>query len=362
MANVTALVQPLLRGWRRLLPDTLFARLALLLVAVAIASHAMALALMFELRPDRPPPPSSPGMHMGPPPPHQPPLHGLLLDIGVRLGAVILAAWVGARWLSAPLRGLARSTQAMATNIHAEPLALIGTRECREAGAVINQLQQHILTQLNERDQFVAAVSHDLRTPLTRLALRVESLTHESDRQRFGQDIREMDNMIRSTLDYLCGTADAESAVMLDLSSLIDSIVADRQEVGQPVIRFGGTEADGGPAIWMLAQLSALRRGIDNLIDNAVFYGGSAEVGVVDNGTDVRVFVLDQGPGIPEAALAEVVRPFVRLDGSRNRHTGGVGLGLAAVSDMARRHGGVLLLSERPEPPGGLQAELVFPR
>ena len=137
-------------------------------------------------------------------------------------------------------------------------------------------------------------------------------------------------------------------------------MVADRQEVQQTVSRFGGIEAEQAPPIRMVAQLSSLRRGIDNLIDNAVFYGGSAEVGVVDNGTDVRVFVLDAGPGIPEEALAQVVRPFVRLEGSRNRHTGGVGLGLAAVSDMAHRHGGALLLSNRPES-GGLQAELVFP-
>lgn len=360
---MTALVQRLHLGWRRFWPDTLFARLALLLVVVAIASHAMALALMFELRPEFPPPPPLPsGTHLRPPPPHQPPLHGLVLDIAVRLGAVMLAAWVGARWLSAPLRRLASATQAMAANIRAEPLPLEGTRECREAGAVINQLQQHILTQLDERDQFVAAVSHDLRTPLTRLALRVESLTREADRERFGQDIREMDHMIRSTLGYLCGTADAEPEVLLDLNSLVDSIVADRQDMGQPVTRFGGNDTDvGGPSIRLMAQLSAMRRGIDNLIDNAVSYGGSAEVGVIDNGPDVRVFVLDHGPGIPEHALAEVVRPFVRLEGSRNRYTGGVGLGLAAVSDMARRHGGALLLSNRPES-GGLQAELIFPR
>ncbi|QCB46782.1 ATP-binding protein [Hydrogenophaga sp. PAMC20947] len=359
---MSALAQRLHKGWNRFWPDTLFSRLALLLVVVAIASHAMALALMFELRPDHPPPPPPPGMHLQPPPPHQPPLHGLVLDIVVRLGAVILAAWVGARWLSAPLRRLARSTQAMASNIHAAPLALVGTRECREAGAVINQLQQHILTQLEERDQFVAAVSHDLRTPLTRLALRVESLTHEGDRQGFGKDIREMDNMIRSTLDYLCGTADAEPAVMLDLGSLVDSIVADRQDMGQQVTRFGRFESDvSGPPIRLKAQLSAMRRSIDNLVDNAMFYGGSAEVGVIDNGPDVRVFVLDSGPGIPEEAMAQVVLPFVRLEGSRNRHTGGVGLGLAAVNDMARRHGGHLLLSNR-NPGGGLQAELVFPR
>jgi len=358
----------LLRCW----PDTLFGRLALLLVVVALASHVLALSLLFELRPEFGPPPGlphpfppphgAPAMGNFPPPPHHgPPLSGILLEMGVRLGALLLAAWVGARWLSAPLGRLARSTFELTANIHRPALRLEGTRECREAGAGINQLQQHILAQLEERDQFVAAVSHDLRTPLTRLALRAESLENETDRQRFGQDIREMDLMIRATLDHLCGSADQEATVHLDLASLVDSLVSDRREMGQSVHQVQPNDKAGSVATPKIqAQVSAMRRCMGNLIDNAVAYGGGAEIGLEEDTQEVRVLVSDRGPSIPAGALEKVLRPFVRLETSRNRHTGGVGLGLAAVSDIMRRHGGRVELSNRSG--GGLQAVLVFPK
>lgn len=357
-----AIFQRLLRAWGRVWPDTLFARLAVLLVVVAIASHVLALSLMFEMRsalgpPHGPPPPGA----IAQPHPPGPPLSGKLLDIGVRLGALLLAAWVGARWLSAPLSRLAQSTHELTANIHRPALRLEGTRECREAGAGINQLQQHILLQLEERDQFVAAVSHDLRTPLTRLALRVESLESEADRQHFGQDIREMDLMIRATLDHLCGAADKEPTVNLDLASLVDSLVSDRQDMGQSVNLVPHTHHPASAlAPKIQAQVSALRRCMGNLIDNAVAYGGGAEVGVTEDANAVRLLVRDRGPGILADALEKVLRPFVRLEASRNRNTGGVGLGLAAVADIMRRHGGRVDLRNRVG--GGLQAELVFPK
>jgi signal transduction histidine kinase len=296
-----------------------------------------------------------------PPTHHGPPLSGILLEMGVRLGALLLAAWVGARWLSAPLGRLARSTHELTANIHRPALRLEGTRECREAGAGINQLQQHILAQLEERDQFVAAVSHDLRTPLTRLALRAESLENEVDRQRFGQDIREMDLMIRATLDHLCGTADQEPMVNLDLESLVDSMVSDRQDMGQNVMQVRQPECScPAMAPHIRTQVSALRRCIDNLIDNAMFYGGGAEVGLEEDAGTVWVSVSDRGPGIPNDSLEKVLLPFMRLDASRNRNSGGVGLGLAAVADIVRRNGWRIELSNRQG--GGLQAILLFPK
>lgn len=231
---------------QRCLPDSLFGRLAWLLGLTVLCSHVLALTLMFEMRPDmrpdlradgplpRPPPVA---VHWGsgapPPPPHLdpsdnrhhggPPPAGLLLDIGVRLGALLLAAWVAARWLSDPIRRLAGAARELGHNIHRAPLPEAGTLECREATRVFNQMQQHIRAQLAQRDQFVAAVSHDLRTPLTRLALRVESLQDAGERQRFSRDIAEMDTMIRATLDYLRGAADSEPWVALDLAALVDS-------------------------------------------------------------------------------------------------------------------------------------------
>ena len=370
------------KNWlAKLVPDSLFGRLALLLGVAVVSSHVLALTLMFELHPRpgmlRPPeamessgpPPWGVDQpqpeHAGSPPAHfrrpdgppGPPTLGLLLDIAVRLGALLLAAWVGARWLSDPIRRLAGAARELGLNIHRAPLPEAGTLECREATRVFNQMQQHIRAQLEQRDQFVAAVSHDLRTPLTRLALRVESLHDAGERQRFGKDIAEMDTMIRATLDYLRGAADAEPWVALDLAALVDSLVQDLQEAGQDVAVEPG---DSMPLAPVRAQASALRRCISNLLDNAARYGGVAQVRLTEDAQGVRVTVLDRGPGIPEAELSKVLQPFYRVEASRNRNTGGVGLGLASASDIARQHGGSVSLHNRPG--GGLQAELRLPR
>jgi len=370
----------------RWLPDSLFGRLALLLGVAVVTSHVLALTVMFELHlpPGKHPPPDAARLAgpspwgVGQPPPHTysdappglprdfqgpdggppgPPAWGLLLDIGVRLAALLLAAWVGARWLSDPVRRLADAARALGHNINRAPMSEAGTRECREATRVLNQMQQHICAQLEQRDQFVAAVSHDLRTPLTRLALRVESLPDASERQRFGKDIAEMDTMIRATLDYLRGAADAEPWVVLDLAALVDSLVQDQQDCGHDVT------LEPLPAVSLApvrAQAGALRRCMANLLDNAVRYGAGAEVRLTEDAQGVCVTVLDRGPGIPEVELSKVLQPFYRVEASRNRNTGGVGLGLASASDIARQHGGSVVLRNRGG--GGLWAELRLPR
>ena len=292
------------------LPDSLFGRLALLLIVVALASHVLALSLLFELRPLGPPPQGLP------PGPHGPPPEEVLLDIAIRLGAVLMAAWVGARWLAAPMHRLAEATRELATNIHRTPIAEAGTRECREATAVINQLQQHVRAQLAERDQFVAAVSHDLRTPLTRLTLRVQSLEQEEQRQRFGRDIAEMDAMIRATLDYLRGNAEAEAWVTLDLRALVQSLVHDQQDCGHAV-SLAAEPATAPAPLQLRAQLSALRRCITNLMENAVRYGGSAEIALTQDANDMRLLVSDRGPGIPPESLQQVLLPFYRVESTR---------------------------------------------
>ena len=338
----------------RLLPDSLFGRLALLLFVVVGASHVLVLSLMFQLHP---PPPMPPPGAWPPPRPPGPMRVDMLLDLTVRLGAVLLAAWLGARWLAEPLRRLAQAAQAMAHDIGSPPLPETGTRECRQAAELINRLQAHVQVQLAQRDLFVAAVSHDLRTPLTRLALRAEALPQESARERFGRDIAEMDAMIRGTLDHLCGQADAEALRRLDLRALVQSLAEDAQDTGLPVSLDGG---DAPQALLVLAQHTALRRCIANLVENAVRYGGQARIELRRAEADrVRVSVIDDGPGIPEALLPQVTLPFFRVDASRHRHHGGVGLGLAVADEVARRHGGSLHLANRPE--GGLRADLELP-
>lgn len=339
------------------LPDSLFGRLALLLMVAVVSSHVLALTLMFEVMPRPPLPPpvgASPG---GPHPGGPPPLFhlGLLLDIAVRLGALTLAAWVGAKWLSEPMRRLAGAARELGNDIHRAPLTEQGTRECIETTRVFNQMQSQIRQQLEQRDQFVAAVSHDLRTPLTRLALRAEALQDPQERARFGKDIVEMDEMIRATLDYLRGAADPEPLVWLDVESLLGSLACDCQDGGQDV-----QVVAGGPVRPLLAQRSSLRRCIGNLVENAVRYGVRARIRVLDTPEFLQIVVADDGPGIAAQELDKVLTPFYRLESSRNRNSGGVGLGLATAHDIARRHAGTLQLVNRPS--GGLEAILTLPR
>jgi len=280
---------------------------------------------------------------------------GLWLDIGVRLAALMLAAWIGARWLSQPVLRLANAARELGTDIHRPPLVEEGTDECRAATRVFNQMQAHICRQLDERDRFVAAVSHDLRTPLTRLALRTEGLMDAEQRRLFGRDIVEMDTMITSTLDYLRGAADPEPEVLLDLGSLLHSLADDHQACGHDV-----TLVNGHPVGALRTQASSLRRCLGNLVDNAVRYGGRASIHCLEAGGMLHIEVSDNGPGIPDAELTKVLAPFYRLEGSRNRNSGGVGLGLSIAHDIARRLGGQLSLKNQAT--GGLVAALSLPR
>lgn len=340
----------------RLIPRTLFGRLALLLFVAVLASHVLALTVMFEVLG---PPPGS-GFEHGPVPGGPPPLLqlGLWLDIGVRLTALMIAAWIGARWLSQPVLRLASAARDLGRDIHGPPLVEDGTEECREATRVFNQMQAQICRQLSERDSFVAAVSHDLRTPLTRLALRAETLADADQRRQFGQDISEMNTMITATLDYLRGTAEPEPFVLLDLNSLLHSLVDDQQACGHPV---QVVEAESPRnSLSLRTQASALRRCIGNLVDNAVRYGGRADIAWVDAPDHVCIEVRDSGPGIAGDELGKVLAPFYRVESSRNRSNGGVGLGLSIAHDIARRLQGQLTLKNGAT--GGLVATVMLPR
>jgi protein-histidine pros-kinase len=331
-----------------------FGRLALLLLATALASHVLALTLLFELR--WLPPPPEVGAMAGPGGPRHPPWPlpaGLWLDIGVRLGAVALAAWWGARWLAAPLCRLADAAAALADGLTREPLPEQGPRECREATRGFNRMQASIGRQLADRDRLVAAVSHDLRTPLTRLRLRTETALAPAQRAGFCRDIAEMDTMISTTLDYLRGAADAEPISRVDPTALLVEL-ADAQRLAGHGVPVRGAAA----GVW--AQPTALKRCLANLLENALRYGGSAELVLIDGADGLLVEVRDRGPGLPEAELLRVLAPFYRVEGSRNRQHGGVGLGLAIAHDIARQHGGRLMLANRAG--GGLVARLSLPR
>jgi len=306
-----------------------------------------------------PPPPS---MHDDGPPDDGPrgfvlPTGALLLDYGVRFLIIGLAAWWGARWVSAPMRRLATASRTLARSIgsHEPPPHLDesnGTVEVRDAAHVFNEMGRELDDQFRGRGLLVAALSHDLRTPLTRMRMRLESI--ESDAaQRCIADVREMDELIDSSLALFRGVGHAEAAQRVDVLALAQSLCDDLAEQGHAV------SASGHEAAVADAQPMALRRVLSNLISNALRYGERADVTVLQEAQSVTVIVDDSGPGIPQAQMERVFQPFFRAENSRNRTTGGTGLGLYIARDLIRRQGGALTLANRPE--GGLRATLTLP-
>jgi len=197
-------------------------------------------------------------------------------------------------------------------------------------------------------------MSHDLKTPITRLRLRAELLDDEQMRSKFVKDLEEMESMVSATLDFMRGVENREQARPIDILALLESLQGDAAEVAGKVVIEGvaTTPYTGRP--------QALKRCLGNLIDNAIKYGKSAAVRVEDAADSLRIFVRDEGPGIPDAALERVFEPFQRLEASRSRDTGGTGLGLGIARNIARAHGGDIVL--RNAPGGGLEAVLTLPR
>ncbi|RZL35665.1 MAG: two-component sensor histidine kinase [Rubrivivax sp.] len=226
-----------------------------------------------------------------------------------------------------------------------------GTREVRDAAAVFNRMAAELSGQFEERGLMIAAISHDLRTPLTRMRLRLETGEVEAGvRERCVEDIREMNRLVESVIEIF-RPADVAEPPRVDLSALAQSAVDDLAETGAAV-------TFEGPAAVVRADPVALRRVVDNLVGNALRYAGGARVRVDLAAGVTRLVVEDDGPGIPETELERVRQPFRRVEGSRNRDTGGTGLGLYIAQQLVRRQGAALLLSNRPE--GGLRAEVVF--
>lgn len=278
----------------------------------------------------------------------------LLLTLGVLLVSVVALALLAVRWLTRPLAVLAVAADDLGRNIRRPPLPERGPMEVRRAATAFNTMQARLQTYLREREQMLAAVSHDLRTPITRLRLRAELIADETLREKFERDLAEMETMVAAALDFLRGAGADEVMQPVDVMALLESLQADMEEAGHGVSVTGRTSSP------YPARPIAFKRLLANLIENAVKYGTRAMVSVEDTATQLRIVIADEGPGIAEDQLERVFEPFYRLEGSRNRDTGGVGLGLAVARDIARAHGGELSLRNRPQ--GGLEAVLSLPR
>lgn len=277
----------------------------------------------------------------------------LLLSFAVLLCSVLLISFLAVRRLTRPLSVLAQAADELGRDLHRPPLPEHGPMEVRAAIAAFNNMQARLRDYIYERTRILTAVSHDLRTPITRLRLRAELLGDEVFKAKFVHDLQEMESMTSATLAFLRGFEDREPVQSVDLTALLESLQTDSLDMGYEV------ELDGSIARPVMLRSRALRRCLDNLVTNAVRYGGGkVSVTVEDRDAEVVIRVRDNGSGIPEAELEKVFEPYYRLESARSREGGGTGLGLSIARNIAELHGGSLLLRNHPD--GGLEAILTL--
>jgi signal transduction histidine kinase len=276
----------------------------------------------------------------------------------VRLTAVFLLALVAVRFAVRPLKQLARAAEALGRNIYRSPLPVSGPLEVRTAAQSFNRMQQQLTEGIAARTRFLTAVSHDLPSPLTRLRLRAEMLPDPVWRERLRGDLDEMEAMVRATLHAVQGAEITEQRHEIDLDSMLDSLAEDAREAGHAVT------VDGKALRPFAGYPRNLKRCLQNLVDNAVRYGGAAAIQVSDTGQTVAIVISDNGPGIADEAMLErVFEAYFRLE-SRHaddaRQPAGTGLGLTIARSIAAAHGGTLILRNRQH--GGLDAVLTLQR
>jgi signal transduction histidine kinase len=213
-------------------------------------------------------------------------------------------------------------------------------------------MRTRIADYLNERTAMLVAIAHDLRTPMTRLSFRLEQLP-DTTRTKAQADVEEMRAMVTTLLDFMREGTDNAARVRMDLSAIVETLADDLADMGQDVAVTQSARAV------ILGDAGALRRCIGNLVENAVRYGGSARIAIAVTSRQATVAVEDEGPGVPEAAIERLCEPFYRGEASRNRETGGVGLGLSIARTIAERHGGTLAFANRAG--GGLRASITLP-
>ena len=270
------------------------------------------------------------------------------------LSAIAMApvAYVFARRLAAPIQLFADAAERLGRDPRAEPLVLKGPSEIRVAATAFNDMQERLRRYVEDRTAMVAAIAHDLRTPLTRLRFRIEGLPEEQ-RAKMSNDIDQMEAMISAALTFVRDASRPGERTPLELSSLLESLCDEMAETG------ASTEVESGEKVILDGDPMALRRLFTNLLENAVKFGGRARTRVFRDASNAVVEIEDDGPGIPPADREKVFEPFYRREPSRSRQTGGIGLGLAVVRSIARGHGGDVLLVNRVG--GGLTARVQLP-
>ena len=266
---------------------------------------------------------------------------------------VLIASLIAIRRIVSPLYLLGNAVQRFGHDVGMPPLEETGPREMRQAVGAFNRMREDINRLIDNRSRLLAAVSHDLRTPLTLLRLRTEDVEDPDNRERMLATIATMESMVTQTLEFARQTGQIEARRPTDLAALLASITDDMADAGLPVSVIS-TET-----VICSIQVATIRRALTNLIDNAVKYGTSARLGLTADTTAAIISIDDNGPGIPESEQKHVFEPFYRIEGSRNSETGGVGLGLSIAQSIIQGHGGQISLTNRPE--GGLRVTIRLP-
>ncbi|USX28728.1 ATP-binding protein [Oxalobacteraceae bacterium OTU3CINTB1] len=273
---------------------------------------------------------------------------------GLSLAAVLLLCLLVVRWITRPLAALSEAAAAFGNgqDDRATPLPETGSREFINTARAFSAMRERIQRYIEDRDRLFISISHDLRTPITRLKLRSELLDDEALRNEFEEDLDELDMMVKGALQCVKDSDIHENPAEVKLDALLGRLVRSARLAGHEV-----GYRDSGLSV--RAKPLALKRAIGNLLDNALFYGDRAEIDVRGAPGAVAIAVRDHGPGVPEEAFASLFQPYVRLEHGREQNDGGMGLGLGIARSIIEAHGGELILENHPE--GGLNATIRLP-
>jgi len=270
----------------------------------------------------------------------------------ITLVVIVVSVWA-VRRAAAPLALFADAAERLGLDVNAPAVAEQGPREVTLAARAFNGMQRRLQTLIRDRTQMLAAISHDLRTPITRLRLRAEFVGDEQQQAKMLTDLEEMEAMIAATLAFARDDYAQEARRPVDLAGMLQSLCDDRTDAGQ------AADYEGPEKLTYTGRPVALKRALGNLIDNAIKYGNRASVRLRTDRGQITVTVDDDGPGLPDEEIKKIFRPFYRVEGSRSRETGGTGLGLAVVRSVVRAHGGEVTIANREG--GGLRATVTLP-
>ncbi len=274
-----------------------------------------------------------------------------LLVLGIGISALLVFGVAAMGLITRPIDRLATAAEEFGRGVQPEDVPESGVREVQRAARAFNDMRRRIRRMIEDRTQMIAAISHDLRTPITRLKLRAEFVEDPEEQEKMLADLDQMEAIIRSTLAFAREDSDTEPSAVVDLAAMLQQIAESHPPAAVNV--------PGGEAT-LRGRPVALRRCFNNLVENAVRYGHAADITVFDRPDSVVVTIEDKGPGIPEDRIKDVFRPFVRLEESRNRESGGAGLGLAIARSVVLAHGGTIELTNRAE--GGLRTLVRLPK